>query len=86
MTDRRGGLPEVEDDLAAVPGLDDRLQRLMALSRTVSTSLDVGEALRAVTRAVTDITSPSIVSLWAADEGTGTLTSVGRWFPGIHLG
>jgi signal transduction histidine kinase len=53
--------------------LNERLGTLMALSRAVSSSLDVDEALGAVTRAATEVTSPSVVALWTADEETGTL-------------
>ena len=52
----------------------DRLQSLMALSRDVAAALDVDQAFQAVMRAVTEITSPSAVSLWAANEETATLT------------
>lgn len=46
----------------------------MALSRDVAGALDVEEAFQAVTRAATEITSPSVVALWAANEETATLT------------
>ena len=52
----------------------DRLHALMALSRAVSSSLDVDEVLRAVIQAATDITGSSVISLWAADEAASTLT------------
>src|SRR3954469_1793381 len=57
-------LPEVQDD---------RLQALMALSRALSASLDVDEALGAVTRAAAEIAAPSLVSFWAVDDRTATL-------------
>ena len=52
----------------------DRLQALMALSRAVSSSLEVDEVLRAVIQAATKITGSSVISLWAADQAASTLT------------
>ncbi len=48
-----------------------RLKALMALSRAVSSSLDVDEVLRAVIRAATEITGSS-VSIWTAEEVAST--------------
>ena len=50
------------------------LQELMALGHDVAAALNVEDALRAVTRAATEITAPSAVSFWTADERTRTLT------------
>jgi GAF domain-containing protein len=54
--------------------LEARPQVLMALSRALSASLDMDEALGAVVRAAAEIATPSLVSFWAADERTATLT------------
>jgi GAF domain-containing protein len=53
---------------------DDRLQALMALTHAVSASLDIREALRAVTRVAAEVASPSVVSFWEVDERTATAT------------
>jgi signal transduction histidine kinase len=74
MTNPQSAMPEAEDGLPTAARVSNRLQGLMVLSRAVSASLDVDEALRAVTRAAMAITSPSFVSVWAADERTATLT------------
>jgi GAF domain-containing protein len=49
---------------------------LMALNRDVAAAVDVAEARRALTRAATEITAPSAVSFWTADERTATLRLV----------
>ncbi len=49
-------------------------QELMALGHDVAAALNVEDALRAVTRAATEITAPSAVSFWTADERTRTLS------------
>jgi GAF domain-containing protein len=60
--------------------LDDRLQVLMALTRAVSTSLDVNDVVRAVATAAKEITDTAVITFWAADEGEpeGSAAEVAR--------
>jgi signal transduction histidine kinase len=50
-----------------------RLQELMALGHDVAAALTVDEAVRAVTRAATELTAPSAVAFWIAEGRKHTL-------------
>ena len=52
--------------------LEDRLQAVTALTRAISTSLDVHDVVREVITAAKEITDSAVITLWAADEALGS--------------